>query len=165
MPTGSPSTRMSAPSRKGLRSAVAYSSGSGTVTSLADIGITLDSKGHLSLDSTALAGKSIADVQKFLGTVTSGGFLQGANSVINSLENPSTGAIEGNLTSIQSQITNQNKLISNETNRIIDLETHLQKQLSDADAAIALLQQQLTFMTGLFSTMFPNSNSSKTGGA
>jgi flagellar hook-associated protein 2 len=148
-----------------LRSVVQYSSGSGAVQSLADLGINLDSTGHLSLDSTKLNNLGTDAVQQFLGSVSSGGFLQAANSAITSMEDPSTGAIHGSLTSIQNQIDHENTLISNETDRINTLETNLQKQLSDADAAIAMLQQQVTFMSTLFSTMFPNANSSnRTGG-
>ncbi|PWU03991.1 MAG: hypothetical protein C5B51_17785 [Terriglobia bacterium] len=147
-----------------LQSVVQYSASSGTLTSLADLGITMDDSGHLSLDTTVLNGRNLSDVQKFLGATGTGGFLETAKNAISAMEDPSTGAIESNLTSIQSQITNQNTLISNETDRINALATNLQKQLSDADATISLLQQQVTFMTNLFSSMFPNQSNKNNGG-
>jgi len=152
-----------------LQSVVQYSSGSGAVQSLADLGITLDSTGHLSLDSTTLNSLSTTAVQQFLGSVSSGGFLKAANGAITSMEDPSTGAIQNNLNSIATQITNENNLISNETDRINTLEANLQQQLSNADAAITMLQQQVTYMSSLFSTMYPNANansitSSQSGG-
>jgi len=146
-----------------LQSVVQYTGGSGTVTSLADLGITLDSTGHLNFDSTALSSHSTADIQQFLGSVTSGGFLQRANNAITSMEDPTTGAIHGNYTSITNEITRQGDQISTETNRINNLEATLQQRLSNADAAIAVLQQQVTFMSSLFATMYPNSGNSNIG--
>jgi flagellar hook-associated protein 2 len=146
-----------------LQSVVQYTGGSGTVTSLADLGITLDSTGHLNFDSTALSSHSTADIQQFLGSVSSGGFLQRANSAITSMEDPTTGAIHGNYTSITNEITRQGDHISTETDRINNLEATLQQRLSSADAAIAVLQQQVTFMSSLFATMYPNSGNSNIG--
>jgi len=146
-----------------LQSVVQYTGGSGTVTSLADLGITLDSTGHLNFDSTALSSHSIADIQQFLGSVSSGGFLQRANNAITSMEDPTTGAIHSSYTSITNEITSQGDQISTETDRINNMEATLQQRLSNADAAIAVLQQQVTFMSSLFSTMYPNSGNSNIG--
>ncbi len=143
-----------------LQTVVQYSSGSGTVQSLADLGIKIEyTTGHLTFDATALNGLSTATIQQFLGGVTSGGFLQAANSAVTSMEDPSTGAIQNSLTSIQNAIIHENTVIANETDRINTLETNLQKKLSDADATIAMLQQQVSVMTSLFASFFPNSNS------
>jgi flagellar hook-associated protein 2 len=139
-----------------------YSSGSGSVSSLADLGLTLDQTGHLSFNPAQLSTANSAAIQQFLGSPTSG-FLGNATSAINSAADNTSGLIQGNITSVQSQITSENKLIAQQQNQITNLQTSLQKQLSAADAAIAVLQQQVTMMADLFTAQYgANSNSSTT---
>src|SRR5581483_1661535 len=60
-----------------LSSLNSYSGGSSGLTTLADLGFTLDSTtGHLSFDSSTLSNVSSSTVQEFLGSTTGGGFLQ-----------------------------------------------------------------------------------------
>ena len=143
-----------------LTSISEYSSGSSGVTSLADLGLTLDSStGHLSLDPTVLSSANPSAVQAFLGSVSTGGFLQTADNTLTSLTDPTSGVIQDSLTSLQTSITNENNVISRQIDQVTTLQTNLQKQLSQADATLATLEQQVTFMTDLFATMYPGSNS------
>ncbi len=154
-----------------LRSITQYSGTGGAVNSIADMGLTLDKTGHLSFSVSAFTSQNLSAVQQFLGSATSG-FLQTTTNAIKSAADVSSGLIQTSLTSIQNQITSQNAQIAAETNRITVMEQNLQKQLSAADSAIAVLQQQATFMAGLFATSYPgsgnvniaNSNNSSTGG-
>ncbi|HJT89788.1 MAG TPA: flagellar filament capping protein FliD [Bryobacteraceae bacterium] len=137
-----------------LQSISLYTGGSGSVTSLTDVGLNLDSSGHLSFDPTVLNSASPAAVQQFLGSATSG-FLLAATNAMNSVTDPVTGMIQNSISSVQTQITNTNNQISDEQTRITDLQNTMQQQLSAADAAIAVLQQQVTYMSSLFATMYP----------
>jgi flagellar hook-associated protein 2 len=125
-------------------------SGSGSVTSLADLGLNLDSTGHLSFDATAFNSQSPGDVQQFLGTTTSGGFLQAANDALTAVADSTSGSITNDISNVQGQITSENNLIAQEQTRITDLQTNLTQELSVADAAIATLESQKTYFTNLF---------------
>jgi flagellar capping protein FliD len=53
---------------------------------------------------------------------------------------------------IGTEITSDNSEISDDQTRVNTIQADLQQQLSAADAAIAVLQQQSTFYTNLFQT-------------
>jgi flagellar capping protein FliD len=122
--------------------------------------LTLDSTGQLSFDSTVFNSQSISAIQQFLGGASTGGFLQSASSALTGLADPSTGAIQSQFTSLQTETTNENALISNEETRVSDLTTNMQQQLSEADAAIANLQEQKSYYTELFQAEYPSSSTS-----
>lgn len=148
-----------------LTSISEYSGGSNGFTTLADLGLTLDATtGHLSFDPTVLSSASASTVQAFLGSVSSGGFLQAANSTMTSLTDPTSGVIQDSLNSLQNSITNENNQIAEQQNLINTFQTSLTQQLSAADATLSVLQSQLTYMTNLFATMLPGVNNSNTSG-
>jgi flagellar hook-associated protein 2 len=124
----------------------------GSVEDLSDLGLTLDSTGNLSFDSTQFNSQTAAGIQQFLGGIATGGFLQTANSALTSVADPTTGALATQLTSVSGEITSDNSQIADDQTRINTLQANLQQQLSQADAAIAVLQQQNTFYTNLFQT-------------
>ena len=142
-----------------LNGLVNYSGGSGAVNSLASLGLTLDSTGQMSFDSTVFNSQSISAIQQFLGGASTGGFLQSASNALTSVADPSSGAIQSEFTSLQTEVTNENSLISNEETRVNDLASNLQNQLSQADAVIANLQAQKTYYTELFQAQYPTSGS------
>jgi flagellar hook-associated protein 2 len=129
-----------------------FVTGSGSVEDLSDLGLTLDSSGNLSFDASQFNSQGAAGVQQFLGGIASGGFLQTANNALSSVADPTTGALASELTSVTNEITSDNSQISDDQTRVNNLQTSLQAQLSAADAAIAVLQQQQTFYTNLFQT-------------
>jgi flagellar hook-associated protein 2 len=133
--------------------------GSGSVNSLSDLGLNLDSTGQLTFDSTGFSSLNIGDVQAFLGTASTGGFLQTATSGAASATDSSTGIIENNVSALQTQITNENGLISTQQNMISNMETNLQTKLSAADAAISTLQSEKTYFADLFQAEYPSSGS------
>jgi flagellar hook-associated protein 2 len=139
-----------------LSSISQYSSGSsGSVHSLVDLGLEVDQNGQMSFDSSKLSGLNMSEVQQFLGSTTTGGFLQTANNSLESLTNSSTGMIQVSVTSLDSEITSDNSQISTDQNNINQLQTTLTEQLSAADAAIAQLESQATYMTQLFQAEYP----------
>jgi flagellar hook-associated protein 2 len=137
-------------------------SGSGSIQSMADLGLTFnDSTGVLSFDPTVLsstAANDFAGVTNFLGSPTTGGFLQAATSTLKGLLDPSTGIIPTELNTIAGEITNTNNQITTNQDRVDQLQTNLTAQMSAADAAIAAMQQQLTYMNSLLSSMTANQN-------
>jgi flagellar hook-associated protein 2 len=125
---------------------------SGSVMDLSDLGLTLGSDGSLSLDSSQLSTQSAAGIQQFLGGLTSGGFLQSANNILTTFTDTTTGTLADEYNNVGNEITSDQTRISTDQNQVNLIQTNLTEQLSQADAAIAVLQQQTTFYTNLFQT-------------
>ncbi len=143
--------------RQTLHNLSNYTGGSGSITSLTNLGLSFDTNGHLSLDPTVLSSISAAqmsDLVSFLGSPTSGGFLQYATNQLTAVEDPTTGSLQAAMTSTANQITHENQLISNEQTRISQLQTALQARMAAADAAISEIESQLNYYTGLFQAMY-----------
>lgn len=142
-----------------LNGLVNYSGGSGAVSSLSSIGLSLDSNGQMSFDPTVFNSLNISAIQQFLGGATTGGFLQAAANALTGIADPTSGAIQSEFNSLQTEVANENNLISNEEIRVSDLTTNLEAQLSQADALIANLEQQKTYYTELFQAEYPSYSS------
>lgn len=143
--------------KRSLHGLASYSGGTGAFTSLTDLGLSFDSNGHLNFDATALAGatgQAMSDLSSFLGGATSGGFLQFATDQLNSIEDPTTGIINTTINSVSNQITHQNQLISDKQDYIKQLQKSLEAKMAAADAAIARIESQVSFFTGLFQSMY-----------
>jgi len=130
-----------------------YSTGPSGISSLVSLGLSFDDKGVLSFNSsqfaTAASG-NLAQLASFLGSTTTGGFLKTANDALTSLTDPSTGLIQAANTSIQSDVTADNQSISDDQDRINTMQTNLNTQMADADAAIASMEQQYTYLSEMF---------------
>jgi flagellar hook-associated protein 2 len=125
---------------------------SGSVMDLSDLGLTLGSDGSLTFDSSQFSAQSAAGIQQFLGGLTTGGFLQSANNVLNTFTDPTTGTLADEYNNIGNEITSDQTQVSTDQAQVNLIQTNLSEQLSQADAAIAVLQQQSTFYTNLFQT-------------
>jgi flagellar hook-associated protein 2 len=139
-----------------------YSTGNSGVSSLTALGLTFDSSGVLSFDSSTFAAATSGNTDallSFLGDPTTGGFLKSATDLLNGVEDPTSGMLKTEEKSAQDQITRQNNLISDEQTRIDNLTQSLQSQMAAADALVASLQQQVTYITNMFSAMQTASNS------
>ena len=137
-----------------------YTNSSGTVQSLADLGITVDDQGHLQFNQSqfeSLANTNPNAVATFFGSATGSGFLQNATNILTGIEDPTTGILKQEENSVQSSLTTENNLATTQQAAIDTLQANLTTQISDADAAIASLESQLTLYTGLFSS-FTNAN-------
>jgi flagellar hook-associated protein 2 len=124
----------------------------GSVQNLSDLGLDLSSTGTLTFNSSQFNGLDAAGIQQFLGGLTSGGFLQTVNDTLSSIADPTTGMLVTEFNNIGTEITSDNSQISDDQTRVNTIQADLQQQLSAADAAIAVLQQQSTFYTNLFQT-------------
>ena len=141
---------------QGLRNVSTYSSGSGAVTQLSSLGITLDKHGVLSLDQSVLAnvlGEHPNEVAAFLGSSKTGGFLKVATDVLTGMEDPINGILPGLGASLKDTITSQNQAIVAEQSRIDQIQATLTARIAKADALIASLEQKSTFFTSLFDSM------------
>jgi flagellar hook-associated protein 2 len=136
-----------------LRDLTGYTGGSGSVTSLADLGITFDGTGHLSFDQAQFSSVSAAhpsDLAAFLGTGKGSGFLASAGAVLDGITNATSGLLESQQATIQNRIAADNREISDTQERIATMQSQLTAQMSAADALLSKLQSQVTFMTQLF---------------
>ncbi len=136
-----------------LRDLANFKGGSGSVTSLADLGLTFDGKGHLAFDQaqfSGIAASNPGDLASFLGSGTGSGFLASASSILDGLTNASNGLFQAQQATIQNRITADNNEISDTQARITTMQNQLTAQMSAADALLASLQSQATFMTQLF---------------
>ncbi len=122
-------------------------------SALANFGVTLDQTGQLSVDEsafTAAANANFPALLSTLGSATTGGFLQTATNLLSGLEDPVTGVLKNDETSWKNQISAEQTAIAAEQARLTQLQTNLTQQISKADAAIAGLESQVSYVTGLF---------------
>jgi flagellar hook-associated protein 2 len=136
-----------------LRQMITYSGSGGSITSLAQLGVEFTQQGTLTFDSSTLAGLSqsqINDALTFLGDPNTGGFLQYANNTLNSITDPVSGAVVTETQSLQNQNTQDQTEITNDQQQLTLMQTNLQAQMAQANALIATLQNQTTFLQGLF---------------
>jgi flagellar hook-associated protein 2 len=138
--------------QQALSSIVDYTNFGGGVSSLSDLGLDLDTSGNLTFNAAEFeqgAGSNFAGLSQFLGNANSG-FLGVATSALNSLEDPTVGAVKTEEASLSQQLSTLNTNMSNEENSINQFQQNLVQQLSQSDAMIATLQSQVTFFQGLF---------------
>jgi len=136
-----------------LRQMITYSGSGGSITSLAQLGVEFTQQGTLTFDSSTLAGLSqsqINDALTFLGDPNTGGFLQYANNTLNSITDPVSGAVVTETQSLQNQNTQDQTEITNDQQQLTLMQTNLQAQMAQANALIATLQNQTSFLQGLF---------------
>ena len=138
-----------------LHSLTNYSgSGSSGIQSIADLGLSFDTNGHLQFDSSVFqtaASSSLPSVMSFLGSETDNtGFLGAANTALNTITDLTTGAIVTQISSLASSVSTITAKIAADQTRISQMQTNLTAKMAAADAAIASLQNQATQMTNLF---------------
>ena len=146
-----------------LQQMVQYASGSGSVGSLADLGVTVGANGNLTFDATAMSSDQSA-ISQFLGGISSGGFLQTANNDLTAVTDPTSGTIATDYNALQATVTSDNSQIADKQNQIATLQANLEQQLSQADAQIATLQAQVTYFQQLFTAEYGNGTNSTSGG-
>jgi flagellar hook-associated protein 2 len=140
-----------------------YSGSSGAVQTLADMGVTLGDDGQLTFDSSTFDSDSIDALQSFLGSASTGGFLQAASNALTGVEDTTTGSLKMAIQDLNGQITNQNDEITAENQKITDLQNNVTQQMAAADSLIASLESQKTYMTGLFQSMMYSNEYSTSG--
>lgn len=127
-------------------------SGTGSVSSLADLGLSFDSNGNLDFDPSALSADNPQDVLNFLGSTSTGGYLQTANNILNGITDSTTGTLTDSVQTVTNELTQLGTQISNDQTSVNNLQQSLTTQMSAADAAISSLEQEVDEMTDLFTT-------------
>jgi flagellar capping protein FliD len=120
---------------------------------MSDLGFSLNVDGTvtyspLTMMSTDLSNS--AGIIAFLGSATGGGFLQAATNAIDNIEDPNTGLLKSTEASVQSQIASIGSTIATKQAAVDQLQTNLTNQMATADAAIASMQQQYSYMSQMF---------------
>jgi len=136
-----------------------YTNGSSGINSLASLGVTFTQTGTLSFNASTFASATanqIDSLTNFLGSSTSGGFLETATNTLNSIIAPSTGLINSTTASLQSQISSDNTQIATDQAQVATLQTNLTAQLSASDALVASLEQTYSEVSGLFAAQNTN---------
>ena len=129
-----------------------YTNGS-PASALANYGITLDQTGQLAVDTSKFTTAANANFGQLLTTIsntTTGGFLQTAEFLLNGIEDPTTGAVKTEEKSVASQLKAAQTHVANEQAAVNQIQTNLTQQIALADSAIAELESQASYVTGLF---------------
>ena len=150
-----------------LKQLTSYFGNDANTRSLADLGITLDqSTGHMDYSEMTFIGQNLTDsagVAYFLGGASTGGFLQNATNALNSVLDTTTGDLTATIASVSSQMTDTNQKIADQQTYVAGIQTSLQNQMAAADAAIATMEQQYNYMSGVFQAMQTASTSYANG--
>jgi flagellar hook-associated protein 2 len=127
-------------------------------TSLAEIGITRDNNGKLSVDTTTLGQKldlSANDVRAALSGLTTSatGLAHSLHTTFNSLSDSVSGVVQTAINGFQTTIKSLDSKINDQLNRLNSLRTSLTRQFAVADRAINQLNGQGTNLTNVLKSL------------
>ena len=131
-----------------LRQMTSYTTSTGTVQSLADLGIEFSDTGVMSLNQTtfdSLSPTQISDGFKYIGSTTTG--FGGFSASLSQYSDPVTGLIQSETSGLKQQDADLQNQISTLNTQINTMQTNLTAQLEAADAAQAELQNQQSTLT------------------
>ncbi len=139
-----------------LQNIAGYSGATGNLSALSDVGITFDSNGHLQFDTSAFqqaASKSVSNVLAFFGTKSGSGFLQNTGNVLTGVNDPTSGTLTAFSGELSTGLTTLGDKIKSDQDHIKTLQASLTNQMARADAIISSMEQQLSYVTSLFTSM------------
>lgn len=137
---------------RSLSSIATYSS-SGAITCLESMGLKLETNGHLTYNAATLISAdftSSTGISSFLGSAATGGFLKVATDALNDLEDPNKGLLKLAETDTQSRLNSLAANIAARTDKVNQLRVTLQNRMATADALIASMQQQYSYLSSMF---------------
>lgn len=134
-----------------LRSAVNYEAASGGIPNLTALGFTFTDTGELKFNASTFDAAVQGRTDELIGFLE--GFRLSAQSVIEAVAGPGSGAISTAADLVTEMIAEQDKLIQAEQERVDLFEENLMARMSQADALIATLEQQVEYYTNLFEGM------------
>ena len=129
---------------------------------ISNIGLNLDASGNLSFNATRFAanfGGNMQELSNFLGDTTTG-FIASASNAISSLMDLESGLLTSEENTLSSAMTKLGRSITDQVTMINNNQQNLFTHLSNADATIFSLTNQVTYFRYLF---FPNANASTNG--
>ena len=136
-----------------LLSSISTYSSSGQFSGLASLGLDLGTNGQITYNALTLMSADLTSstgVTAFLGSATGGGFLKSATDALTSVEDPTTGLLKTLETDMRSQITDLGTTISTKQAAVDAMQLQMQNQMAAADALIASMEQQYSYLSGLF---------------
>ena len=128
-----------------LLAAGSYSGGGNGVSTLGDLGITMNKDGTLTLDTATLANavqNSFSAVQSFMQGASSNGFASTLNNQLNALTDSASGAFTVDLQSITSENTDLQQQINTFQTYINNQRTLLTAEYNQADIALQEIPQE-----------------------
>jgi len=144
-----------------MRQVLQYSGGSGGIKNLSSIGVTTDKTGHLvfnAADFDAAYAENAQAVRSFLGAESGSGFLKAADGVLDQVDGLTTGMLTQAKTQVAESITSADNSIADQQSRVQLMADSLRARMVAADATIALLEQQVSLIKGMFN--YNNNNNS-----
>lgn len=132
-----------------LQQMTSYTTSTGTVQSLADLGIEFSDTGVASFDSStfdALSSQQISDALTYIGSTTTG--LGGFSAQLDQYSDPVSGLIQQETSGLQQTDTDLQNQISTLTTQIQTMQDNLVAQLEAADSAEYSLQTQQQELAG-----------------
>jgi flagellar hook-associated protein 2 len=139
----------------------------GNYTTMASIGLTLNDDGSLSFDTSTFSAAVAADptdvTNMFVSNSATGsttGLMSQFNSVINTLTDPTTGAVQSEINGYQSRITNIGTQITNAQARVTAYQTQLQNEFTQMNTMLQTYKQQSSTLTQSFDPSSSSSSSS-----
>lgn len=136
-----------------ILSSISTYTSDGQINGLTTLGLDLGTDGHFTYNAFTLMSADLtasASVTSFLGSATGGGFLKNATANLTSVEDPVSGLLKTAETDMKSQIAKLGDTIAAKQAKVDALQINLQDQMARADALIASMQQQYTYLSGLF---------------
>jgi flagellar hook-associated protein 2 len=136
-----------------LLSSISTYSSSGQFSGLASLGLDLGTNGQITYNALTLMSADLTSstgVTAFLGSATGGGFLKSATDALTSVEDPSTGLLKTLETDMKSQITDLGTTISTKQAAVDAMQLQMQNQMAAADALIASMEQQYSYLSDMF---------------
>jgi flagellar hook-associated protein 2 len=143
-----------------LLTAADYSTGSGTIQTLASLGITTNSDGTLSINTSSLVDavtNNFSEVQSFFQSTATTSFVSSFETKLNTYTDTSQGAFTIDLSSINSENTDLTDQIDTLEIYLASQQTSLTAEYNNADIALAQLPQTIKQVDALLN---PNSSSS-----
>lgn len=126
-----------------------YSSSSGSVQSLSDLGVTFNStNGAATFDPTVIGGMSssqLTDALNYVGSTSTG--LGGFSATFDGFSDPVTGLIQTEITSDKASDSNLQTQIDTTTNQINTMQQNLATQIESADTLESEYESQQTELT------------------
>lgn len=126
---------------------VDYTGGTGSISNLSSLGITVNKDGTLSVNSSTLNSalqNNFSDVQNFFQGSALNGFANSLDQQLTSFIDPGDGAFTVDLSSMNTELTGYQTDITNFQNNIITpLQTQLQTEYSNAEIALQELPAEI----------------------
>ncbi len=143
-----------------------YSSGSGAISGLTDLGLTLGTNGQLTFNESTLLGSDLTNstaIDAYLGSIAGGGFLQSVNNTLTGLVDPTSGEVTNAQTSMTTELSQIGTEITTQQAQVTLLQTNLTNQMAAADALISSMEQTYSYVSDLFASTQANETAIASG--